>query len=206
FLTGVLDQREADPGDDLFSAIAAWRQNPRYQSEEEVIGMAMVSFLAGLDTVTGLLSFAALHLASHPEAQQRLVEEPQIVPQAAEEYIRRNGLSNSGRLITKDVTRKGVPMKQGEILLVVDALCSMDERAYSNALEVDFDRDTSTHDTFGNGVHRCVGEHLARLEMRVFLEEWTARIPECRIDPDLPPLTYSGVVIGVSQLGLVWEV
>jgi cytochrome P450 len=205
FLTGVLDEREANPGTDLFSSIAAWRRNPRFQSEEEVIGMAMVSFLAGLDTVTGLLSFTALHLATHPEARRRLIEEPQIVPQAAEEYIRRHGLSNSGRLITDDVTRKGVSMKQGEILLVVDALCSLDERTCTDAAQVKFDRTDAVNDTFGNGVHRCVGEHLARLELRVFLEEWMARIPDFRIDPDRPPMTYSGPVIGVSQLGLIWE-
>jgi len=205
FLTGVLDERESNPGDDLFSAIAAWRRNPRFQSEAEVIGMAMVSFLAGLDTVTGLLNFTALHLATHPEARRRLVEEPAIVPRAAEEYIRRHGLSNSGRLITEDVTRKGAAMKQGEILLVVDALCSLDERAYPNAAEIDFDRDNTVHDTFGNGVHRCVGEHLARLELRVFLEEWMKRIPDFRLDPANPPVTYSGVVIGVSRLGLVWD-
>jgi cytochrome P450 len=205
FLTGVLDEREAHPGHDLFSSIAAWRKNPRFQSEEEVIGMAMVSFLAGLDTVTGLLNFTACHLATHPEARQRLAREPEIMPRAAEEYIRRHGLSNSGRLITDNVTRKGVPMKEGEILLVVDALCSMDERACADAMEVDFDRDNAIQDTFGNGVHRCVGEHLARLELRVFLEEWMARIQDFRIDPDKPPVTYSGVVIGMSQLGLIWD-
>lgn len=206
FLAGVLDEREAHPGDDLFSAIAAWRRNPRFQSEEEVIGMAMVSFLAGLDTVTGLLSFTALHLATHPEARCRLAQEPAIVPRAAEEYIRRHGLSNSGRLITDNVTRNGVTMKKGDILLVIDALCSMDERACAHAMDIDFDRDDPVQDTFGNGVHRCVGEHLARLEMRIFLEEWTKRIPEFRLDPEKPPVTYSGVVIGVARLGLLWDV
>lgn len=206
FLSGVLDEREANPRGDLFSAIAAWRHNPRFQSEEEVIGMAMVSFLAGLDTVTGLLNFTAWHLAEHPEAQRRLTGEPEIIPLAAEEYIRRHGLSNSGRLITEDVTRKGITLKRGDILLVVDALYSMDERDYPDAKEVDFDRKDGITDTFGNGVHRCVGEHLARLEMRVFLEEWTKRIPRFALDPERPPVSYSGVVIGVSQLGLVWEV
>lgn len=205
FLSGVLDEREAHPRGDLFSSIAAWRKNPRFQSEEEVIGMAMVSFLAGLDTVTGLLNFTVSHLAAHPDAQHRLVREPAIAPKAAEEYIRRHGLSNSGRLITADVTRKGVTMKEGDILLVVDALCSMDERACPGAMEIDFDRDNSVIDTFGNGVHRCVGEHLARLELRVFLEEWMTRIPEFRIDPEKPPVTYSGVVMGMSQLGLCWD-
>jgi cytochrome P450 len=205
FLGAVLDDRQANPGDDLFSSIAAWRHNPRFGGEEEVVGMAMVSFLAGLDTVTGLLSFTMAHLAAHPELQRRLREEPAIVPKAAEEYIRRLGLSNSGRLVTGDVERDGVTIRRGDVVLVIDALASLDERAYPNPLEIDFDRDNRVHDTFGNGVHRCVGEHLARMEMIVFLEEWTRRIPAFEIDPRRPPSSYSGVVIGVSQLGLLWD-
>ena len=205
FLSGVIDEREANPGEDILSRIAAWRKNPRFQSEEEVIGMAMVSFLAGLDTVTGMMSFTMRHLASHPEARQRLIDEPGLIPNAAEEYIRRHGLSHSGRLVTDDVIRKGVTIKRDDIVLVVDALCSMDERAYPHPMTIDFDRDNSVQDTFGNGVHRCVGEHLARMELTVFVEEWLKRIPEFRIDPDRPPLTYSGVVIGMSQLGLLWD-
>lgn len=204
FLKTVLDEREANPGDDLLSRIAAWRQNPRFLREEEVTGMAMVSFLAGLDTVTSMMSFSMRHLATHPAARRRLVEDPEAIPNAAEEYLWRFGLSNSGRLITADVTRKAAAMKRGDILLVVDACASMDERAYPNAMEVDFGRDNSFHDTFGNGVHRCVGEHLARMELIVFLEEWLRRIPEFRADPAHPSRTYSGVVIGVSELALLW--
>lgn len=205
FLSGVLDEREVNPGDDILSAIAAWRRNPRFQSEEEVIGMAMVSFLAGLDTVTGMLSFTMRHLATHPEARRRLIAEPAIIPKAVEEYIRRHGLSHSGRLVTDDVTRKGATIRKGDILLVVDALASIDERACPDAMEVDFGRQDAISDTFGNGVHRCVGEHLARMEMRVFLQEWMSRIPEFRVDPERPARSYSGVVIGVSQLGLLWD-
>jgi cytochrome P450 len=205
FLREVLEERRSHPRDDLFSNIAKWRDNPRYQSDEEIIGMAMVSFLAGLDTVTGILSFTMLHLATHPQARRRLIEEPGILPNAVEEFFRRHGLANSGRIITEDIERDGITMKRGDLVLVPDALASMDERAYSDPMTIDFDRDTRTHDTFGGGVHRCIGEHLARLEMTVFLEEWMKRIPEFRIDPDRPPKTYSGVVMGVSQLGLLWD-
>lgn len=205
FLTRVLDERQAHPGDDLFSNIAAWRQNPRFQSEDEVIGMAMVSFLAGLDTVTGMLAFTMRHLETHPEARRRLVDEPAIIPKAVEEFLRRHGLANSGRLVTRDIERDGITMKRGDLLMISDALASMDERAYPNALTIDFDRANDSHDTFGAGVHRCIGEHLARLEMRIFLEEWMKRIPDFRVDPARPPGTYSGVVMGVSQLGLLWD-
>jgi cytochrome P450 len=205
FLTGVLDERQAEPRNDLFTSIANWRNNPRYQGEEEVIGMAMTSFLAGLDTVSGMLSFTAHHLATDPDARRRLVQEPAIAPRAAEEYLRRYGISNSGRVVTRDIERDGIMMKRGDYVLVVDALASMDERAYPDPMRIDFDRDNRVHDTFGSGVHRCLGEHLARMELIVFLEEWMKRLPEFHIDPQLPAQSYSGVVMGMSQLGLIWD-
>jgi cytochrome P450 len=72
-------------------------------------------------------------------------------------------------------------------------------------MEIVFDREARDHDTFGNGVHVCVGQHLARLELIVVLEEWLKRIPDFEIDPDLPPVTRAGAVIGMPQLGLRWD-
>lgn len=205
FLRDVLDEREANPGDDMFSRIVAYRKNPRFQREEEVMGMAMNSFIGGLDTVTNILTFTAWHLATHPQARRRLIAEPAIVPKAAEEYLRRFGLAVTSRIIKADVHRKGVSMRVGDYLLVVDPLAAIDERVWDDPMEVDFDRDTRVHDTFGNGVHRCVGEHLARMELTVFLEEWLRRIPDFDLDPALPPVTRGGVIIGMPQLGLRWE-
>lgn len=204
FLRDVLDDRAANPKDDMFSRIVAYRRNPRFQREEEVMGMAMNSFIGGLDTVTNILTFAAWHLATHPEARRRLIAEPKIVPRAAEEYLRRFGLAVTSRIIKSDVSRKGIDMKKGDYLLVVDPLAAIDERVWDNPLEIDFDRDARGHDTFGNGVHRCVGEHLARMELIVFLEEWLKRIPDFELDPEVPPVTRGGVIIGMPQLGLRW--
>lgn len=205
FLSGVLDEREANPGEDLLSRIAAWRRNPRFQREEEVMGMAMVSFIGGLDTLVGLMSFTARHLAEHPEQQRRLRAEPALVPRAAEEIMRRYGLTMTGRVLTADIERKGVTMKRDDMLLVVDAAAAIDERAWPDPLTVDFDRDARLHDTFGNATHKCVGEHLARMEINVFVEEWLKRIPEFRLDPATPPRVYGGPVIGMTQLGLRWD-
>jgi cytochrome P450 len=205
FLAGVLDQREANPGTDLLSRIAAWRKNPRFQHEGEVMGMAMVSFIGGLDTVANMISFTARHLATHPEARRRLIDNPELIPKAAEEYIRRHGLTMTSRLIKQDVTHKGVTMKRDDMVLLIDPLAGIDERAYPDPMTVDFDRDTRVHDTFGNGAHKCVGEHLARREVAVFIEEWLKRIPDFRLDPAKPPRSYGGAVVGMSQLGLRWD-
>jgi cytochrome P450 len=205
FIGHVLDEREANPGDDLFSRIAAWRKHPLYQSEEEVIGTAMTVFLGGLDTVTNLMSFTIRHLVAHPEARRRLIEDAQLIPRAAEEYIRRHGLAMTARVLKEDVTRKGVTMRKDDMVLVIDALAAIDERAWPDPMAIDFDREIEAHDTFGNGVHKCVGEHLARMELVVFIEEWLRRIPDFRLDPAVPSITTGGVIIGMSQLGLVWD-
>jgi len=119
YLRQVIDERYENPGEDLLSRIAAWRDNPRFGGEDEVIGMALLIFLGGIDTVASLMSFVAWHLAEHPEHRRRLREEPDIIPRASEEYIRRFGLSNTGRLITEDVERKGVRMKADEMIMVL---------------------------------------------------------------------------------------
>ena len=204
FLSAELDERERNPRGDLLSRIAAWRKNPRFEDEAEVMGMAMVTFIGGLDTLSNLMSFAARHLADDGDARRRLAARPELIARAAEEYIRRHGLTMTGRVIRSDVTRKGVTMKRDDMLLVIDPLAGLDERAYPDPLMVDFERDCAVHDSFGNAAHKCVGEHLARMELIVFIEEWLQRIPEFRLDPGKPALTYSGPVIGMSQLGLVF--
>jgi cytochrome P450 len=205
YLAGMLDEREKNPGPDLLSRIAAWRRNPRFESEGELMGMAMVTFVGGLDTVANMISFAARHLAAHPAARRQLIDDPALIPQAAEEYIRRHGLTMTSRLIRQDVARKGVTMRRDDMILVIDALAGIDERAYPDPMTIDYRRDTRVHDTFGNGPHKCVGEHLARMEVAIFIEEWLKRIPDFRLDPDTPPRTHGGPVIGISQLGLRWD-
>jgi cytochrome P450 len=211
YLREVIDQRYRHPGEDLLSKIAAWRDNPRFNGEDEVIGMAVLIFLGGLDTVANLLSFTAMHLAEHPEHRRRLRAEPGIVPRAAEEYIRRFGLSNTGRLITEDVERKGVRMLADEMILVPIGAASVDEREYPDPFTVDFDRPQTlfhnepSHNTFGHGPHKCVGRPLARIELVVFLEEWLRLIPDFRLDPDYRPQTRMGGVNGVESLRLRWD-
>ncbi|BAI75279.1 cytochrome P450 (plasmid) [Azospirillum sp. B510] len=206
YLRTVLDERERNPGDDLLSRIVAWRKDPRFGGEHEVMGMALLVFFGGLDTVASMLSFVAHHLASHPGHVRRLREEPGIIPRAATEYLRRFGLSNTGRLIKKDTTYKGVTFLKDEMIMVPIGLSSIDDRLYDDPFTVNFDREVSVLNTFGNGPHRCAGAPLARVELEIFLAEWTSRMPDIRLDPDRPAITHAGVVNGVERLHLLWDV
>lgn len=205
YLAGILDERATSPGTDLLSRIVGWRKDPRYEGEHEVMGMALLVFFGGLDTVANMLSFTARHLAQHPEHRHRIIADPSIAPVAAEEYIRRHGLPNTARVVTRDVDYKNVTFKKDDMVLVSTTLSSLDERCYPHAAAVDFDREPQPHNTFGNGPHKCVGAPLARVELMIFLQEWLSRIPEFRLDPDHKPHTHSGRVLGVESLHLRWD-
>lgn len=205
YLKDVLDKREVEPGEDLMSRIAGWRQNPRFRSDDEAIGMALVVFFGGLDTVANMLSFIARHLATNEANRRRLIEEPEIIPQATEEFLRRFGLSNTGRLILSDLDYKDARFRKDEMVMVPIGLSGLDDRLYDRPFEIDFDRN-ATHNTFGNGPHKCVGAPLARAEIYVFLQEWLKAIPDFRLDPDRPAVSHAGSVSGMNTLHLRWDV
>jgi cytochrome P450 len=205
YLGELLDSRLEHPGEDVFTGISQWRNNPRYERREELVGMAELVFLGGQDTVASQLGFAMLRLAECPDLQQRLKDDPQVIPAAVEELLRRHGLSNTARLVLQDVERKGAFMRAGELVMTVNPLSGIDGRLYPDPFTVDFDRGPVSHNSFGNGPHKCVGQHLARMELRTFLEEWSQRMPIATVDPDKPPpQSHSGPVIGLNHLHLRW--
>jgi len=207
YLKSVLDEREGGEGEDLLTRVAGWRRNPRFQSEEEVMSMATLLFVGGLDTVASELSYIAHYLAQHPEQQKRLREDKAIIPAASEEFIRRFGLSNTGRIITRDYEYKGITFKKDEMIMVPNNLSGIDERLYPDPFAVKFDRGIGAmdHNTFGNGPHKCVGAPLARAEVQVFLDEFVGRMPEFRLDTDRKNVEHCGSVPGFSELYLRWD-
>jgi cytochrome P450 len=206
YLGELLDERLDNPGDDVFSSISLWRNNPRFERREEIVGMAQLLFFGGQDTVASSMAFAMWRLAERPELQQRLKDDPAVIPAAVEELIRRHGLSNTCRLVREDIDHKGARLKAGELIMTVNGLSGVDAKAYADPFTVDFDRGPVPHNSLGNGPHKCVGQHLARLEMRVFLEEWARLMPIARLDPAMPPpLSHAGPVNGVNHLHLVWD-
>jgi cytochrome P450 len=203
YLASVLERR--GPGEDLLGRIAAAREDPRFANKAEVVNMAMLVFAGGLDTVAAVLSFTMRYLAKHPQLQARLREEPGVIPAAVEEFLRRHGVSATARVITAPFERKGAQFMPGDMAMAPSILAGLDDRRYPDPMNVDLDRPTAPHATFGNGPHKCVGQYLARAELQIFLEEWFRRMPQVRLDPDLPPLTEAGGVSKLSRLNLLWD-
>jgi cytochrome P450 len=151
------------------------------------------------------MSFLAYHLAIHPEDRHRVAGNPEIVPQAVEELLRRYGIPTVSRTLARDFELGGVQMKEGDNIMIPIMLSGLDERSWRSPMQTDFDRDTRGQIGFGKGVHHCPGTHLARAELRIFLEEWLKRIPNFSLDPDRPPVFTSGYLAGVLSLPLVWD-
>lgn len=207
YLEGYIEQRVADPGDDLISKIATAQVEGRAITRDETLSVCQLLMAGGLDTVASMLGFVARFMATHPDHRRELIAHPELMRNAVEELIRRHGLPNTARMITHDFEYKGVQFKEGEQILIANSLFGMDERKVENPMEVDFHREFPIqHAAFGNGVHTCPGAILARREIKIFLEEWLKRIPDFEIKPGTTPVTSSGSVNTVKELHLTWPV
>ncbi|HEY3701318.1 MAG TPA: cytochrome P450, partial [Acidimicrobiales bacterium] len=125
------------------------------------------------------------HLAGNPDDRERLVSEPQLLPTAMEELLRAYAPVTMARLVKHDMEWHGCPMKADDWVLLSFPAANRDPEAFEAADEVVIDRQINRHSAFGLGIHRCVGSHLARMELRVALEVWLRAFPTFHLaDPD----------------------
>ncbi|MET0984542.1 MAG: cytochrome P450 [Steroidobacteraceae bacterium] len=203
YLSKVLEQRRRSPGKDLFSSIVAAEAEGKIKPDDSV-GMALNILFGGIETVTSGLSFIVRFLADHPEHRRELRENPKLMRDAIEEFMRRFGILNLGRTAASDFEFRGVQIKKGDRMLLPIHLYGLDERKFERPMEVDFHREHFRHIAFGAGPHRCLGSNLARPELRIFLEEWLPRFPEFSIAPGETPKGHSGSAMAITYLPLVW--
>lgn len=207
YLAGWIEQRMKKPGSDLISTIVTSKVDGRPLSQPEIFGLTSLLLVGGFDTVAGMLSFTARHLAQHPEHRNELIANPELLPTAIEELMRRHGLPNTARLLTQHYEYKGIQFAKGDLIQLPKVLYNFDDRRIKDPLTVNFHRPTPIPNaTFGAGPHKCPGANLARTEMRIFLEEWLRHIPEFEIKPGSESRTVGGMVNGLRELQLVWHV
>lgn len=204
YLVEEMADRRAHPRNDVISKVVNGTVDGRPVTEQESLAVCFLLFTAGLDTVTAALGFMIKHLAEHPDDQQKLRENASLIPKAVEEMIRVYPVVISGRILTRDVDFHGVALKKGDSIMAPTMFAGRDETKFPHAGTVDLSRPSITHLSFAAGAHRCLGMHLARQELRIAIEEWLARIPAFRIDPDDQPRTYTTGLFGVDRLPLVW--
>jgi cytochrome P450 len=160
--------------------------------------------VAGTDTTWSAIGSAIWHLATVPADRQRLVDEPELIPTAIEELLRAYAPVTMARQIVDDVAVGGCPMKRGEMVLLSFPAANRDPDKFVDADKVVIDRRENPHVAFGLGIHRCIGSNLARMEMRIAVEEWLRRMPDFRLDPSRTLTWSQGTVRGPRQLPIVF--
>jgi cytochrome P450 len=204
-MDALFEQKRADPKDDLMSRLVQEEVRGKPLSREELRSIGFLLFLAGLDTVTNTLSFTFRHLASRPDLQDRLRANPEETADFVEEALRRNSIVNQPRLVIKDVELGGAQLRANDMIVCPLALAGMDDRRNPNPEEIEIHRKNRAHLAFATGPHTCIGNFLARTEMRVMIEEWLKRIPRFSLDPESKIGWRSGGVMAIYNLQLRWE-
>ncbi len=171
------------PTDDFISELLASEHDGEPIERPVVMGMCALLLIAGIDTTWSSIGSTMWHLATHPEDRRRLVAEPELMPTAIEEFLRAYAPVTMARRLSHDVDFKGCPMKAGDRILMNFPAANRDPEVFPDADKVILDRQVNRHVAFGAGIHRCAGSNLARMELRVAIEEWLRRIPEFDLDP-----------------------
>ncbi|MFS0736836.1 cytochrome P450 [Sphingomonas sp. 1P06PA] len=205
YLTDIVEERRRNPGTDLVSDIVRAQFKGRPLDHDELIGMATLVFLGGLDTVTAMLSFVMAFLGRNPDHYARLTADPAFIGTASEELMRVHGVAMMERGATHAFEFRGVHFEPGDRIVFMPQIYGLDDQQMSDPERVDFDRELSGHLVFGSGAHRCIGSHLARIELRLFLEEWVKRVPRFTLEQDAPLRTSGGLVWQPLEVPLRWD-
>jgi len=191
FFRECIADRRANPGDDLISDLVRAEVDGHPVPEDDIVGMCNLLLVAGIDTTWSAIGSSLWHLATHKEDRDRLASEPELMGTAVEELLRAYSPVTMARIVAEDTEVEGCPMKEGDRVLMSFPSANRDPEKFPDADKVIIDREKNPHIAFGVGIHRCVGSNLARMEVRVALEEWMARIPDFWLE-DPAAVTWAG--------------
>jgi hypothetical protein len=190
FIGEVLDRME-NPGDDLISFLIQAELDGEPVPMAVIRGNIGLMLIAGIDTTWSSIGSALWHLASHPDDRRRLVDEPELIPNAVEEFLRAYSPVTMARVATQDTMLGDREVKKGERVMLTFPAANRDPAMFENPEEVIIDREHNRHIAFGSGIHRCAGSNLARMEMQVAIEEFLKMVPDFELtDPDA--VTWAG--------------
>ena len=179
----IADHRE-NPRDDLTNFLMNVELDGNKLADEVVEGMIILLLVAGVDTTWSAIGSSLWHLAQHPEDHQRLLDDPEVMTFALEEFLRAYAPVTMGRLVTEDLDFHGCPMKKDDWVLLAFPAANRDPLKFEDPDMFVIDRAENRHAAFGLGIHRCVGSNLARLELKVAIEEFIKRFPRFELAGD----------------------
>jgi cytochrome P450 len=179
----ITERRKNPSGDSMIDALVTAEIDGELVPDDMVFSMVNLIMAGGFDTTTAVTVNSLIYLADHPEQRQILLDDPTKIPQACEEFLRyftpQQGLA---RTVTQPVSLSGVELQANERVLLSWASANQDESVFDRPNEVIMDRFPNRHTTFGIGIHRCLGSHIARIELTSMVSRVLARMPDYRVD------------------------
>ncbi|CCW11728.1 putative cytochrome P450 hydroxylase [Rhodococcus aetherivorans] len=204
YFQNMVDQRRKMPGEDVTSALihteVELEDGKRLLTDEELNRMFFLLLIAGLHTVQGSLAWSVIHLVNNPDQREALIADESLIPSAVEEILRIEAAVVPGRCATRDVELGGVQIKKGDQLILMLCSANRDAEEFDDPDELQLERHPNRHLSFGSGPHRCLGSHLARIELSLALEELHRRIPDYDLISEEPPLLHATQVRGCMRL------
>jgi cytochrome P450 len=207
YLGQLLDERAAagGAGDDLLNYLTRAEMDGHPLTRKHRIGAAFLVLLAGADTTWSAIGASLWHLATQRADRQRLVDDPSLIDTAVEEFLRFYAPVTVGRLAKEDVEMHGRCVHAGERVVLPFAAANRDPAVFDEPDRVQIDRRRNRHLTFGSGAHRCLGSNLARLELKITLEEWLAVMPDFRLVDGAEVAWSGGQTRGPERVDFVVE-
>ena len=205
YLQQFVDAKRHAPGDDMLSRILALSGEDAW-TNEEVLGLCFLLTLAGLDTVTAEIGFLLFHLARDADLRRRVVLDPTLTAPLIEEVIRLEPPAPiQPRITTTEVEVAGVRIPAGKLVNIVVGAANRDPARFSSPNEINLESSDRGHFGFGGGIHRCLGSHLARRELRLALEEFHKRIPDYELAVGADPVVvWPSGTLHLTDLPLVF--
>jgi cytochrome P450 len=206
WLGPIVDERRADPGDDMLSRMLAADMEGRTLSRDEALRLCTQVLIAGVDTVVNFVGFVMVELAGSPALRAQLIAmEGNLIP-AVNELFRRFGLVTIAREVRADIEFHGAQLKAGDMICIPTQVHGLDATLNPDPLTIDFSRRRAPHSAFGSGPHMCPGQELARKEVAIMLEEWLRRIPDFSLAEDADVSPVAGIVGSLRRVTLRWVV
>jgi cytochrome P450 len=204
----MVDARRANPGDDVTSTLIHTEVNlpdgTRLLNDEELNRMFFLLAMGGLHTVQGSLAWLILHLTNNPSKRDQIIADPKVIPKAVEEILRIEAAVVPGRRATRDVELGGMSIAKDDQLILMLCGANRDPAEFADPNTFDLSRRRNPHLSFSVGPHRCLGQHLARLELTIAIEELHRRIPDYRLVESDPPVFHSSQVRGCMRMPITF--
>jgi cytochrome P450 len=207
-IAGLVAERQKEPGDDLLSKLVTDHLNTGNVTLNELLSAVGITINAGRETSTNMIALSTLLLLDRPDLKEELLTDPTLMPRAVDELLRVMSIADSIplRVAAEDIELSGrvIPADEGVIGLLAGA--NHDPERFEHPEQVDFHRPENHHIAFGYGVHQCIGQHLARLELEIALETLLRRVPTLRLVGDREEVTFKhdSATFGLEELMVTW--